>query len=111
VSAPTWKRFSEAVRSGHFSALSCSEFRVFFSLLSHARADGKAWPSIATIAAESGVSVRSVYRALAALEQRRLLIRGQRSYRILPDAPPAAPSQARRRRAKKTAAASPRVPW
>jgi DNA-binding transcriptional MocR family regulator len=110
VNPPTWKRFSEAVRAGRFAALSCAEFKVFLSLLAHARSDGQSWPSIATIAAESGVSVRSVYRALAALEGRRLLIRGQRWYRILPDAPPATASQARRR-AKKTAAASPRVPW
>lgn len=54
-------------------SLSDSEFRVLLSLVSHANAEGKAWPSVGRLVSETGRCDRAVRKALAGLRQRGLI--------------------------------------
>ena len=52
---------------------------VYVALASYATSDGKAWPSLASIARRSGLSPSTVARELNALEEKGYIVRRRRS--------------------------------
>ena len=58
--------------------LSGVERMVYIAVASYATPDGKAWPSLASIAKRSGFSPRTVVRALDSLEAKGLISRSRR---------------------------------
>lgn len=78
--------------------LTKAQAKVLLVLLAHANRNGLAWPSVSTIAAETGMTERSVWRAIAGLVGKGLVMRAGRQmvfykgrrvfvirYRVLPE--------------------------
>ncbi len=64
-----------AARAGRLRDLTKAEAKVLLALVAHRNRQGLAWPSVATVAAESGLQERSVWRALERLIAKELVIR------------------------------------
>ena len=74
--------------TGKIAAMSAGTLAVALTLATYADRDGRCWPSITTIAADSGLTDRAVYLALAWMTDNKLLLKfvqpGKRSeYRLL----------------------------
>src|ERR1700733_1989067 len=67
------------VRAASMRDLSACDFRVLISIAAHADADGRAYPSMATVAKMTGIRRQDVPRSVKRLEQAGLLRRDARS--------------------------------
>lgn len=86
-------RVVAAIRDPSFVDLTARELRVLLVLLARAGRVGVAWPSVRTIAAETGIDRRDTRRTLRALEERGLITeqtgatgRSTRRYLVVPKA-------------------------
>lgn len=84
------------IQRGAMAGLSAMAQAVLANLIAHANAELVAWPSAATVAAETGSSVGSVYRATSELREAGLIDRcGPGRWRIVPPTQSSGQAQAK----------------